>query len=339
MNQVKEMTTILALSDTCLADGHLHSMITNLAGEADLVLHAGDFTSQAAYNALKNACKSELWAVYGKKDPKGTLGNNLLKDSNGNLIPKFKSETKDDLKIYLENHPLNPNDYSEIELMKYAEHNHIDLMVFGHFNKPIIAWGKKDEASGSSAQLLVCPGSSSAFKSSFPTVVRINVSAGKINDVELISIPPVNYQNRWRICSKCKGLFFAQGVEESICPEGGKHSVGFDPKHLYSLAHDTNASGQRDWRWCGICQGLYFGPNIKKSICPKGGNHIMDGSGRYTIINNNPNAPGQADWRWCGKCQGLFYGPSIGESNCPAGGKHVSGSKDIKSGNYTLESQ
>lgn len=332
------MTTILALSDTCISDGHLHSMILQLAGEADLVLHAGDFTSQAAYNALKRACKSELWAVYGEKDTKDPLGNNLLKDSNGKLIPKFKSETKDGVKIYLENNPCKSEVYSEFDSMKYAEDNLIDLMVFGHFNKPIIAWGKKDQASGSRAQLLVCPGSSSAFKSSFPTVVRINVSAGKINDVELISIPPVNYQNRWRICSKCKGLFFAQGVEQSICPEGGKHSFITDSIR-YSLAHDTNASGQRDWRWCSNCQGLYFGPNIETSRCPKGGNHIMVGSGRYTIIKDNPKAPGQADWRWCGKCQGLFYGPNIDESNCPAGGKHVSGSNSIRSGNYTLESQ
>jgi predicted phosphodiesterase len=336
MNQVKEMTTILALSDTCLADGRLHSEIAKLTGEADLVLHAGDITSQATYNALKNACKSELWAVYGKKDPKDPLGNNLLKDSNGKLIPKFKSETKDGVKIYLENNPCGSEVYSEFDSMEYAEDNLIDLMVFGHFNKPIIAWGKKDQASGSRAQLLVCPGSSSAFKSSFPTVVRINVSAGRINDVELISIPPAKYQNGWGRCSKCQGLLYSPNVEKSRCPKGGEHS----PRTTrYSLADDTNASGQRDWLWCDNCQGLYFGPNIKTSRCPKGGNHIMVGSGRYTIINNNPNAPGQADWRWCGKCQGLFYGPNIDESNCPEGGKHVSGSKDIKSGNYTLESQ
>lgn len=327
------MTTILALSDTCIVDGHLHSMITKLAGEADLVLHAGDITSQATYNALKKACKNELWAVCGEKDPKYSL-----KDSAGELMQKSKSGIIDSVKIYLENNPCRSEDYSESYLMNDAEKWGIDLIVFGHFNKPIIAWGKKDEDKKSHSHLLVCPGSSSAFKSSFPTVVRINVSAGKINDVELISIPPVNYQNRWRICSKCKGLFFAQGVEESICPEGGKHSFSIDSIG-YSLAHDSNASGQTGWRWCDNCQGIYFGPNIETSRCPNGGNHIMVGSGRYTIIKNNPNAPGQADWRWCGKCQGLFYGPNFDKSNCPAGGKHVSGSKDIKSGNYTLESQ
>ncbi|MGV8175270.1 MAG: metallophosphoesterase family protein [Methanothrix sp.] len=333
------MTTILALSDTCLVEGRLNSEIARLAGEADLVLHAGDITSQATYDALKKACKKYLWAVYGEKDPKDSLEKPILKDSAGNLIPEFKSGTLDSVKIYLKNNPCKSEVYSESELMTYADDEGIDLMVFGHFNKPIIAWGQKYDRTlpaDGHTQLLVCPGSSSTFKSSFPTVVRINIFSGKINNVELIYIPPAKYQDGWRRCSKCQGLFYSPNVKKSICPEGGEHSPGTT---RYSLAYDSNSSGQRDWRWCSKCQGLYFGPNIKESKCPNGGNHVNSGSRTYTIIKDNPNVPSPSvmNWRWCGKCQGLFYVPYAMQSNCPAGGKHVIGSSNIRSGVYTLE--
>jgi predicted phosphodiesterase len=330
------MTVILALSDTRLVDGHLHSEIVKLTGEADLVLHAGDYASQAAYDALKKACKKDLWAVYGDLDPKDAQKRPLIRDSNGNLLPKTKSGIVDYVRICLENIPFQQNDYSESELMKKTEEAGVDLMVFGHFNKPIIAWGKKDDGAltpSSHIQLLVCPGSSSTFKSSFTTAVRINIFAGKINSVELIRIPAISYQNGWLLCSKCQGLFYGTNAGESICPEGGMHTSVI--RIPYSLARDPNASGQTGWRRCKKCQALFFGPNIEKSVCHGKEKHDLTGSLVYTLIHNNPNAPGQENWRWCKKCQGLFYLPNIEKSNCPAGDKHVNSG----SGKYTIESQ
>ncbi|MCU0637634.1 MAG: hypothetical protein MUE87_03315 [Methanothrix sp.] len=332
------MTTILALSDTRLVKGHIHSEIAKLAGEADLVLHAGDFISQAAYDALKTACKKDLWAVFGERDPKDSQGKPALKDSAGNLLPKLKSDSYEGIRIHLENNPCPDSVYSEDDLMNMADPANptdpkIDLMVFGHFDKPIIAWGKKDDGDWkpqiSHAQLLVCPGSSSTFKSSFPTAVRIKTFPGKINSIELIRITAVVHEEGWLLCSKCSSIFYGPNEKISICPEGGNHS-GIK-RIRYYLANDPNASGQTNWMRCKRCQGLFYGPNMKSSKCQINKNHDSTGSPIYTLIYSNPHAPGQEKWRWCSKCQGLFYGPNIGGSSCPAGGTHIStGSLDYK---------
>ena len=60
------MTTVLMLSDTHMLDGTVPEPVLKLAGLADKVLHAGDFSSQAAYDALNDMCKDkQLLAVRG----------------------------------------------------------------------------------------------------------------------------------------------------------------------------------------------------------------------------------------------------------------------------------
>ena len=48
----KWMTRIIAISDTHLEDEMLPDAVIKLAGNADIILHAGDFVSTQAYAAL-----------------------------------------------------------------------------------------------------------------------------------------------------------------------------------------------------------------------------------------------------------------------------------------------
>ncbi|ELY88107.1 phosphodiesterase [Natrialba aegyptia DSM 13077] len=61
-------TTITVLSDTHSADGHeLDGDVLRAVRNADVVIHAGDFTSSAALDALQDEC-AVLFAVHGNAD-------------------------------------------------------------------------------------------------------------------------------------------------------------------------------------------------------------------------------------------------------------------------------
>jgi len=312
------MTTILALSDTHLnKDGKLHSELKKMAATADLVLHAGDFISQETYDALKNACKGELRAVRGVCDNEG------LKDSNGidlkseevfspsTYIEFIGNDGKQNISIYLVNDPIGPGKiFSENDVMIKAKDKNVDLLVYGVNYQPLIVWGKDETAK---YRMLVCPGSSSPFYHSSHSAVLLDVNDSKISRAKVVRIP-ITYQVGWRLCTKCKSLFWGPGADKSVCPSGGKTHV-MEEKKQYCLAHnDPNAFGQAKWRWCKSCQSLFFAPKSETSICPanKTVTHKkFSGSGDYTIIRNYPNddpkAPGEGGWRLCKNCSGLFF--------------------------------
>ena len=271
------MTTILALSDTHLNDGNLPPKILELAKTADLVLHAGNFTSQAAYDALKNACQGELWAVYGDLDKN-------LKDSTGNPLDKVVFKKWNNIWIYLANAPCKSEVFSESELMKKAEKKDADLLVFGNINQPIIVWGKKgvylsnsqdlDEGKlvNMKSRLLVCPGSSSVtsiHNSSFPSIALLelgnifSMDSGKVLRIRLVRV--INFQDKWRCCGKCRGLFFGPNSEESKCPAGGTHNS--NESINYTLIHShSNGPQPVNWRRCEKCQGLFEASGGKVSV-------------------------------------------------------------------------
>jgi predicted phosphodiesterase len=337
------MTMILALSNTNLNDGNLPRKIVKLAEAADLVLHAGNFTSQTAYDALNKACNGKLWAVYGDSDPKDN-NTSLLMDSDNKPLGKKIIDDWNGIRIYLANNPCEPLNFSEDLAMKEAEDNIADLLVFGNINQPLIMWGKKDVESAKS-QMLVCPGNSSItsiYKSSFPSVALVHIiknefsSKGEIFSVELVRIASLKFQDKWRWCQKCQGLFFSPNVRQSKCPAGGEHD-GSRGGHYLLACNDPNAAGQDKWRWCQKCQGLFFAPNVgEKSKCPAGEEHDRSGSGNYTVIHKDSTAPGQSNWQRCKKCQGLFFG---GGNNgvCPSGGTKKEPHAKIDSGNYSVE--
>jgi hypothetical protein len=319
----EKMKTILALSDTNLIDGNLPPKVVKLAEAADLVLYAG-VTSQPAYKALIKACKGKLWPLPGEALP-------IIHVWNG-------------IRINLANKLYESDEFNEDSAMITAEASDADLLVFGYINQPIIVWGKKEKDSEKS-HLLVCPGSSyitSIYNSSFPSVALVHIiknefsRKGEIFSVELVRIASLKFQDKWRWCQKCQGLFFFPNVGQSKCPVGGEHD-GSRGGHYLLACNDPNAAGQDKWRWCQKCQGLFFAPNVgKKSKCPAGDEHDGSGSGNYTVIHNDPTAPGQANWQRCKNCQGLFFGRGNG-GVCPSGGPRKGPHVKIDSGDYCVE--
>lgn len=321
------MTAILVLFDTHLKDGNIHSELKNLAAGADLVLHAGDFATQEAYDALKIACRGELWAVCGELDPDGQTGI-CIRDCKGDPLKKEIEESWNGIKIYMTSNPCAPNEvFSETELMSRFAGRDVDLLVFGQNqpdgqksnsiisridDQPLILWSEAVGNNIAKKLMLVCPGSSSSFVGSSHSAVFLELVGNEFSSAKVVSLP-IAYQGGWRWCSKCQVLFFGPNQEKSICPSGGTHD-GSKSGHYYLAHNDPNACGQAGWRWCNKCQGLFYAQLITESKCPADGKcHILSGSANYILIHNDNNASGQPGWRLCQKCRGLFYdGPVKG---------------------------
>ena len=320
------MTAILVLFDTHLKDGNIHSELKNLAASADLVLHAGNFASQEAYDALKIACKGELWAVCGDFDTDDQTGICII-DSNGDPLKKEIEESCNDIKIYMTSNPCGSDEvFSETELMSRFVDNKVDLLVFGQNqldgqksnsidDQPLIVWREAVCNNIAKKMMLICPGSSASFFGSSHSAVLLESEGNEFSSAKVVSLP-VSYQGGWRWCRKCQGLFFGPNQEKSICPSGGLHD-GSKGSHYYLAHNDPNACGQAGWRWCNKCQGLFYAPSIKESKCPADGKcHVLSGSANYILTHNDSKAPGQSGWRLCQKCKGLFYDGSV-KGLCP----------------------
>jgi hypothetical protein len=131
------------------------------------------------------------------------------------------------------------------------------------------------------------------------------------------------YQDNWRWCDKCQGIFFG-GQGAPVCPAGGNHNIG---STNYKLAHTGKPSenAQEGWRWCNKCHAMFYGKASTKGVCAKGGQHDDSGSGSYWgHTAKHGGAQSQEGWRWCSKCQAMFFGDMQSSSKCPAGGSHDS---------------
>ncbi len=130
------------------------------------------------------------------------------------------------------------------------------------------------------------------------------------------------WQENWRWCKHCRGLFFA-GHNDGVCPTNGR---GHDKSGSgnYSLNYnEPKAPDQHNWRWCKKCQGLYFAGR-NRNVCPAGGAHDGSSSGDYIMHEriDGWNVKSQLNWRWCKKCQGLYHLHRTDNGHCPAGGDH-----------------
>ncbi len=135
------------------------------------------------------------------------------------------------------------------------------------------------------------------------------------------------WQDNWRWCKKCEGLFFA-GRSQGVCPSGGSHDSSSSCEYILHM-NQANAQGPQNWRWCNKCQGLYDDKLFSHNkICPAGGAHNSNGSSHYILHAKEVDGFGltfQSNWYWCEKCGGLFYLQSNSHPICPAGGPHKGG--------------
>jgi putative phosphoesterase len=198
------MSMILALSDTHLngplPDNKYPLRLRELIAEADLVLHAGDFGCQGAYDDLVRLCNAsqrELWAIRGNPVPPAQP----IYIKPGVQLPEKKADERFGIKIGLM-HDANNGlyDFSESAAANNAATmvlpsgvKGVDVLVFGHLHEPIIVWNKN---TGGKRRLLVCPGpgSNNAIDmyhkcSPSPTAVQLNIDRGDIScaKIECIS--------------------------------------------------------------------------------------------------------------------------------------------------------
>ncbi len=151
------MTKILALSDTHLEGGDLPPRINELAKGVDLIMHAGDFVSPAAYKALANLGKLE--AVCGNADwPE-------LKRT----LPKRKIVEVDGIRIGLVHMASHSFDLMGAKMM--AREMDVGVLIFGHIHRPLVEKGDR---------LLICPGSPTLPRQSAPAVALLEIEGGSI---------------------------------------------------------------------------------------------------------------------------------------------------------------
>lgn len=152
------MTRIIALSDTHLESEVLPQNLAALASSADIILHAGDFTTPGAYQAL--SALGRLEAVCGNADlPQ-------LK----HLLPERRTVQVEGMRIGLVHMASHGADPIGAEML--AREMDVQVLVFGHLHRPLVEKGER---------LLVCPGSPTKPRMSAPSAAELIIEDGKIS--------------------------------------------------------------------------------------------------------------------------------------------------------------
>ncbi|MCM1985992.1 metallophosphoesterase family protein [Methanococcoides seepicolus] len=150
---------ILAISDTHLKEGDIPPTFKGLLDDCDIIAHAGDFTSTECYNAF--AATGKLKAVHGNSD------NSELRQ----LLPERLVFEADGVKIGIV-HEGSLSIMDTTALRYLALEMGVDVLIFGHIHRPLI---EKSDV------ILICPGSPTKPRLSDPSVVLIDIEAGKIS--------------------------------------------------------------------------------------------------------------------------------------------------------------
>ncbi|MDR0766837.1 MAG: metallophosphoesterase [Methanosarcinales archaeon] len=141
--------------------------------EADIIVHAGDFESDDAYNLFQQTGK--LKAVHGNRDTEmiqKTLPEKLVFEECG---IKFGV-------VHEAGVSLNDNTARWYILQEMG----VDVLIYGHIHTPSI-----DEYKG---QFLICPGSPTKARMSEPAVAEITIDEAemKIKEVQIIPVAPAS---------------------------------------------------------------------------------------------------------------------------------------------------
>lgn len=153
------MTRIIALSDTHLEGTEpLPSGLPELLEGADIILHAGDFVSPEAYQAL--AKMGRLEAVCGNADSPELKG----------LLPKRKTIEIEGIRVGLVHMASHSFNLTGAEMM--AREMDVQVLIFGHIHRPIVEKGDR---------LLICPGSPTLPRQSAPSIAELVILDGRVS--------------------------------------------------------------------------------------------------------------------------------------------------------------
>ncbi|HNX10189.1 MAG TPA: metallophosphoesterase family protein [Methanothrix sp.] len=190
--------------------------LRKLIARADLVLHAGDFTSQAAYDDLVYLCavsQCELWSIQGNNPiSKSIQGSNAISKSiQGNNpiskisdVPETIFEDWFGINIGLMHSPCDynyliydlniilPEAAKKAESVVMANTGEVgaDVLVFGHIHHPVV---KSIRDGKGNRRLLLCPGTGSSrglrdVSPPRPTAAMLECFNGSISSVEIITV-------------------------------------------------------------------------------------------------------------------------------------------------------
>ena len=92
-------------------------------------------------------------------------------------------------------------------------------------------------------------------------------------------------QPLWRLCGKCRVLFYGPGAASSSCAAGGQHAISGTSVFAVQVDDGSSPTNQQGWRWCKNCQALFFALNASHGPCPAGTGwkHDPSGSGHYNL--------------------------------------------------------
>ncbi|NGM68753.1 metallophosphoesterase [Natronolimnobius sp. AArcel1] len=118
------MTTIAIFSDTHSSAGHcLAGATLDAAREADVVIHAGDFTSTAALEAFQDECEL-LYPVHGNAD------NMAVRDR----LPTTRVVEAGGARFAVTHR----RDGGEMGLVMFGRSHDADVVVSGHTHRPTV---------------------------------------------------------------------------------------------------------------------------------------------------------------------------------------------------------
>ncbi|HOK57529.1 MAG TPA: metallophosphoesterase [Methanothrix sp.] len=146
---------VLLISDTHL-DSIPEGLLEILSGY-DMILHAGDLVSMKVWRDLGSLCETHAVA-----------GNSDHPDVRRSLPERLKLDVEG-MSVGIIHRPSHSPDSPGTALM--AREMDVDLLVFGHFHKPIF------ERDGS--RMMVCPGSPTSPRLSPPSVAELILEGGK----------------------------------------------------------------------------------------------------------------------------------------------------------------
>ena len=119
--------SLVVIADTHGRDGHRLSgrMLEAVVG-ADLVVHAGDFVTESAFEALRSVCTLE--AVFGNNDPAS------LRET----LPATRVVEWNQLRLAV----THGDSHSSVSRELFGREQHADLVVVGHSHRPMFEAGE-----------------------------------------------------------------------------------------------------------------------------------------------------------------------------------------------------
>ncbi len=153
---------IIAISDTHIKDSifkRLQEDLLLMLGEADIIIHAGDFVREQVYDELSGI--SRLEAVHGNTDDAALVRK----------LPQRKVIEADGVRIGIVHEAaLSIQDTTGARYM--AKEMGVDVLVFGHIHKPVIE---------QSDVIVACPGSPTSPRLSEPSALELIIEEGEIS--------------------------------------------------------------------------------------------------------------------------------------------------------------